>query len=632
MDITDLAGTELSHYHIESLLGAGGMGMVYKARQISLNRPVALKILSPSLSSDPSFIKRFHREACAVAQLNHQNIVQIYDVGENEGIHFFSMEWVDGQNLNEIIVREGCLRVKEAIRIITGVARAIGHAHRHNIIHRDIKPSNIMIGSMGQVKVTDFGLARTVSEVTKLTESGMLIGTLDYMSPEQCRGETLDFRTDIYAIGAVLYELLTRKKPFHAENQVGLIHKIIYDVPSNVRSLNPEIPSALSDLVARAMAKKKEDRYASISEFLKSLSLLASPKPKAHDLSGTDADPRPEIERTLQRLKTAELGLTKGDIGAWTGTTAKPTTASRLKIMRMLVFRIAPACCCLIGVLFLYRATHAQSARFLRDLRGLVAHSTRHLDQGSLPDMVKKEYENTRQAMFSETSGTRTEEECNETGLIWLAMRGNIDGVSAILNEDGANPNMKNSFGETALFKAAAKGHTDIVNLLLAKGADVHIKDNNGMTAMMEAAANGNAGIVEILRSRGADTNTKNKYGYTALIYAAKNGHADTLNFLLHKGADPNIQNEAGWTALMVALERIEIVSMLLANGADMDVKDDKGETALEKAAKQGLADSTILLLDSSADTSAIGRALILAETYGHTEIAQKLKDAGAKE
>jgi serine/threonine protein kinase len=632
MQTPDLAGMQLGDYHIESILGAGGMGMVYKAHQILLNRPVAIKILSPSLSSDFSFVKRFQREAWAVAQLNHQNIVQIYEVGESEGIHFFSMEWVDGRDLNDIIMRKGCLPIKQAIRIITKVARAIEHAHQHNIIHRDIKPSNIMIGSMGQVKVTDFGLARTASETTKLTESGMLIGTLDYMSPEQCRGEALDCRADVYAVGAVLYELLTGKKPFHAENQAGLIHKIICDVPSDVRSLNPKIPSSLSDVLAQAMAKNRVDRYASMSELKKALSHVARSMPKAHDLNSTDADPQPERERTVQKLEATELGLSKGVIGAWTETLMKSKIVSGRKIIRISLLHIAPACCCLLAGLLLYRATDAQSTRFIREMKGFVAHLTEDSNQKALSHRVKQEYENTKQAVFGQTKDIKPIEKPNETGLIWLALRGDLEGVSTILNEEGADPNTTNSFGETALFKAAGKGHTDLVNLLLAKGADVNIKDINGMTAMIEASRKGRSEVVEILHSRGADINTANKYNYTALMYAVKNGQAETVNILLNKGADPNIQNEAGWTALMFAMERAEIANMLLANGADVDVKDKKGETVLEKATKEGLADSITLFLDHTVDRRGISRSLILAEKLGHTEITQKLKDALAEE
>ena len=218
MDIEQLAGTKLGNYEIESLLGRGGMGVVYKARQISLNRPVALKILPPSLSSDSSFVKRFHREAEAVAQLDHPNIVQIIDISKAKGLHFFSMQYVEGRTLDEVLKEKGCLDADEAVRIITQAAQGIEHAHKNGIIHRDIKPSNIILDDSGSVKVMDFGLARSTEERSKLTQSGTLMGTLDYMSPEQCRGDELDGRTDIYSLGVVLYEALSGRTPFEAPN------------------------------------------------------------------------------------------------------------------------------------------------------------------------------------------------------------------------------------------------------------------------------------------------------------------------------------------------------------------------------------------------------------------------------
>jgi serine/threonine-protein kinase len=276
MDIERLAGTKLGNYEIESLLGRGGMGVVYKARQISLNRPIALKILPPTLSSDSSFVKRFHREAQAVAQLHHPNIVQVHDIAEEKGLHFFSMEYIEGRTLDKLLEEKGRLEVDEAIRIISQAALALEHAHTNGIIHRDIKPSNIILDKPGSVKVMDFGLARMTDDRSKLTQSGTLMGTLDYMSPEQCRGEELDERTDIYSLGVVLYETLTGKTPFDASNEAALIYKIINEEAPGVESLSPDLPRHASVVAHRATAKNKEDRYGGISEFLEDLRALRS--------------------------------------------------------------------------------------------------------------------------------------------------------------------------------------------------------------------------------------------------------------------------------------------------------------------------------------------------------------------
>jgi serine/threonine protein kinase len=269
MDIEQLAGSRLRNYEVESLLGRGGMGVVYKALQVNLDRHVALKILSPHLGPDASFVRRFMREARAIAKLDHSNIVQIHDIAEEEGLHFFSMQYVEGRTLDTILKEKGRLDVDEAIRIVIQAAQGIGHAHKNDIIHRDIKPSNIIVDNFGNVKVMDFGLARAADDRTKVTQSGALIGTLGYMSPEQCRGEQLDFRTDIYSLGVVLYEMLTGKDAFDADSIPALIHKIVYEEPYDVRSLNPDVPPGLSAVLSRAMAKHKEERYTSISEFLR---------------------------------------------------------------------------------------------------------------------------------------------------------------------------------------------------------------------------------------------------------------------------------------------------------------------------------------------------------------------------
>ena len=164
MDIDQLSGTRLGNYEVDNLLGRGGMGVVYRARQISLDRPIALKILLPTLSSDPSFVKRFQREARAVAKLTHPNIAHIYDVGEQEGLHFFSMEYIEGQTLDEVLREKGRLDIEEALRIVTQAAQGIEHAHENRILHRDIKPSNIILDKSDHVRVMDFGLARVAYE------------------------------------------------------------------------------------------------------------------------------------------------------------------------------------------------------------------------------------------------------------------------------------------------------------------------------------------------------------------------------------------------------------------------------------------------------------------------------------
>lgn len=277
MNVNDLAGATLGDYEIERLLGKGGMAVVYKARQVSLHREVALKILSPTLSSQNTFVRRFQREARAMARLDHSGIVSVYEIGEEEGYHFFSMEYIDGCTLEQFMRETGQIPEEEAVKIITRIGRAIRVAHRDRIIHRDLKPSNIMIDSKKRVKVMDFGLAKVASELSRLTESGMLLGTAAYMSPEQCRGDRLDLRTDIYSLGVVFFEMLTGKTPFISKNNFALVHKIIYDEPPKIHSINPDVSPKIAAVVAKAMARDRALRYASITQLLADLSSFEAP-------------------------------------------------------------------------------------------------------------------------------------------------------------------------------------------------------------------------------------------------------------------------------------------------------------------------------------------------------------------
>jgi len=288
MDIDRLAGTRLGSYEIESLLGRGGMGVVYKARQVSLDRSVALKILPPDPGSSASYVKRFEREARAVARLSHPNIVQIFDIAEDQGLHFFSMEYIEGDTLDKVLEEKGRLDIDEAVKIISQAAQGIEHAHRGGIIHRDIKPSNIILDARGNVKVMDFGLARMTDDRSKLTQSGTLMGTLDYMSPEQCRGEELDERTDIYSLGVVLYEMLAGQPPFEAPNEAALINRIINEAPPAVTSINKNLPTDIEAVVSKAMARDRDGRYSSIAD-------LAEDIRSGHRLSSPRRKPTPSI-------------------------------------------------------------------------------------------------------------------------------------------------------------------------------------------------------------------------------------------------------------------------------------------------------------------------------------------------
>ena len=211
-------------YEILGVLGQGGMGAVYQARDRELDRLIALKVIRPELATDPAILQRFKQELILARNITHKNVVRIFDLGEAEGIRFISMEYVDGEDLRTLLRRQGKLSPKDAISIIEQVCRALDSAHSEGVIHRDLKPQNIMRDKNGRVVVMDFGLARSLGE-SGLTQTGALVGTLEYMSPEQAMGSPLDQRSDIFSVGLIFYELLTGKAPYEADTAIASLMK-----------------------------------------------------------------------------------------------------------------------------------------------------------------------------------------------------------------------------------------------------------------------------------------------------------------------------------------------------------------------------------------------------------------------
>lgn len=256
-----LVGGVIANYEILRELGRGGMGVVYKAHEQSLQRMVALKVLPPHLSSDPVFVKRFEREARAAAVLVHPHIVTIYAVGQDGGYHYIAMEYIQGKTLASLIAEDGQIEVGRALDITLQVADALAEAHRNDIIHRDVKPGNIMIDRAGRAKVLDFGLAKVLYGLTDLTTKGLLIGTPRYMSPEQCQGLDLDPRTDVYSLGVVLFEMLAGRPPFLGETPLVLMRQILEEPLPGLREMNRSVPAHVCRMVSKMVAKDRTNRY-----------------------------------------------------------------------------------------------------------------------------------------------------------------------------------------------------------------------------------------------------------------------------------------------------------------------------------------------------------------------------------
>jgi len=264
-------GTRLSgRYRLEARIAAGGMSTVYKAVDETLERTVAVKLMNREVASDSDQLERFRREARAVAQLSHPHIVGVIDAGEDDGRPYIVFEYVEGETLKDLIRREGQLPVPEAVAYAIEIARALGAAHARHIIHRDVKPQNVLIDQEGSAKVTDFGIARTLEE-DGLTADGRVLGTTDYVSPEQALGQSVTGRSDLYSLGIVLYEMLTGDVPFHGDNQVAVAMKHVREEIPDVAELRPGISAALAQVVDTATAKSETERYADDHEMIADL-------------------------------------------------------------------------------------------------------------------------------------------------------------------------------------------------------------------------------------------------------------------------------------------------------------------------------------------------------------------------
>jgi eukaryotic-like serine/threonine-protein kinase len=278
-------------YEIMGVLGQGGMGAVYKARDRELDRLIALKVIRPELATDPAILLRFKQELILSRNITHKNVVRIFDLGEADGIRFISMEYVDGEDLRTILRREGKFAPKDAIAVVEQVCRALDSAHSEGVIHRDLKPQNIMRDKHGRIVVMDFGLARSLGE-SGLTQTGALVGTLEYMSPEQALGSTLDQRSDIFSVGLIFYELLTGKAPYEADTAIASLMKRTREEARQASEVDASVPKSLSAIVARCLEREPANRYHSAVELLQQLTTWeTNPNISAEALSKMIAHP-----------------------------------------------------------------------------------------------------------------------------------------------------------------------------------------------------------------------------------------------------------------------------------------------------------------------------------------------------
>jgi serine/threonine protein kinase/N-acetylneuraminic acid mutarotase len=285
MSTSNLIGRTIGQYRVVEQLGMGGMATVYKAYHPAMERYVALKIPPEYLTRDPNFRARFIREARTLARLEHPHILPVYDFGEEDGLPYMVMRYVDGGTLRELMAK-GPLPLDQALRLVREVAEALGYAHRQGVTHRDVKPANVLLDRNGAALLTDFGIAKILDENTELTGAGVALGTPQYMAPEQVQGKPVDARTDIYSLGVVLYEVTTGRRPFAAETPLALAMMHVSESLPLPRQVNPAVPDAVERIILRAMAKDPADRFQTAEELATALQLLST-------------EPRPAMDPTV---------------------------------------------------------------------------------------------------------------------------------------------------------------------------------------------------------------------------------------------------------------------------------------------------------------------------------------------
>jgi predicted Ser/Thr protein kinase len=298
-------------YEVEELVGSGGMSSVYRARDTLLERNVALKILHAQYTGDDEYVERFRREARAVARLSHPNIVTVIDRGEDSGRQFIVFEYVDGENLKDYLGRTGPLPVRRALELGVEMARALSFAHQHGLVHRDVKPQNVLLNGDGEAKVTDFGIARSLDVEHGMTLTGTVLGTSNYIAPEQASGHRVTEQTDVYSLGVVLFELLTGDVPFPGENFVTVAMKHINEPPPSVLERRPDVPMRLALAVDCALAKHPAQRFGTMAEFGQELQACMS------ELDSPDSAPTAIVRAPVVRASKKRQVRTRSRWPLW---------------------------------------------------------------------------------------------------------------------------------------------------------------------------------------------------------------------------------------------------------------------------------------------------------------------------
>ncbi|OGS81679.1 MAG: serine/threonine protein kinase [Gallionellales bacterium GWA2_59_43] len=336
--------SQLGRYEILGELGQGAMGVVYKAKDPLIDRVVAIKTINLGLALDEKeeYEGRFYQEAKAAGRLNHPNIVTIYDVGKSGDVAYIAMEFLQGRELRDIMNDGGLLPVDQVLDIVAQVALGLSYAHEHEIVHRDVKPSNIMVVRDGHVKITDFGIARMASSAVR-TQTGMVLGSPKYMSPEQVMGKNIDQRSDIFSLGVMLYEMLTGQAPFNGDNVNAIMYQTLNAAPSPPNLLNPGVPEMLNFIVAKALAKAVDDRYQNAKDFAADLRACRDTLPRSGQALDVSKSPAGGEKKLPDAITVTGSRNVEEDVGAISTAKLSQAFDSGAATMRLAALTTSPA-------------------------------------------------------------------------------------------------------------------------------------------------------------------------------------------------------------------------------------------------------------------------------------------------
>lgn len=594
------AGTIIaSRYEVMEPLGSGAMGAVLKVIDRTLdNEVIALKLLYPHHVHDDVTFGRFRNEVLVARQLTHPNIVRIHDFGRAEnGYCFISMEYVRGHSLRwRIYTRDqDPLTLQEMVYFLREICKGLSHAHGKGIIHRDLKPDNVLLSDKGELKITDFGLARTLNVSKGFTETGNAVGTPAYMSPEQISGEAVDARSDIYSLGLIAYEMAVGIRAFSADNWYDLANKHLLNPLPRFASEHGGIPQWYEEFAQVCAAKKKEDRFQDATAALEVLSEhLAEEEPA---LGGVQPKRKHRPQSPRQR-KPRVLSLYQSE-------SSRKRLLVRSNIFSGILF-VVFVMVSILGLLRLNPTIHRAAVLQILQLEKSFGSSF------PLPHRIVVSNVRFDEKQFTE-----------------FVRLGNAEAVELLL-EAGMNANLLGEDGKYMLHLALERGHVEVALKLLSHGANVHARDKQERTPLMYAVQLGNMRLVELLLARTTSTNAVDVNGRTVLMYAASSGNVSMVQSILQKGAAVNWKDKSGRTALFSAIEAKEasVVQVLLEAKADVHVGDREGLTPLMYASQLGDLGVVKALVYQGADISRTDRQGQGAGFYAteHEDVARFLK------